>query len=133
CVRAPPAGDLPLGAARADWILAVRRRRFLTRSQFVGWAPLLRRNRRVGDELRRPHLAALQVGAVERLEFGLGEGMSRGTRHQRAGPGLEPRECLDCTERLDAIEEHIALQEWRIGGVNQRIFGAVEERPRALL
>ena len=32
-------------------------------------------------------------------------------------------------ERLDAVEEDIALQERRIGGIDQRIFRAVEERP----
>ena len=36
-------------------------------------------------------------------------------------------------ERPDPVEEEIALQERRIGGIHQRIFGAVEKRAAALL
>jgi len=67
------------------------------------------------------------------LEFVRRERMRRGTPHQCFGPRLQPREFLDVAERADAVEEEVALQERRIGGVDQRIGGAVEERPAALL
>ena len=41
--------------------------------------------------------------------------------------------CLDQADRPDAVEEKIALQERRIGRIDQRIFRAVEQRPGALL
>src|SRR5215831_14959593 len=46
---------------------------------------------------------------------------------------LEPWISVDDTERLNAIEEEIALQERRIGGVHQRVFRAVEERSHRAL
>ena len=55
-----------------------------------------------------------------------------GRCHQRVGPGLQPRIFLDQADRPDAVEEEIALQERRIGGIDQRIFRAVEERAAAL-
>ena len=96
-------------------------------------AALLRRHRRVGDELRNPFVPALDVRPVQRLEFGLGERMRRGPLQQRLRPRLQPRVFPDQADRPDAVEEEIALQERRIGGVDQRIFRAVEQRPRALL
>ena len=59
--------------------------------------------------------------------------MSRRPLHQRLGPRLQPRVLLDQAVWLDAFEEHVALQERRIGGIDQGIFGAVEERAAALL
>src|SRR5579859_1944842 len=98
------------------------------------FAALLRCDCDVRDELRGPDFAAFQIGAVQRLELGLREGMRRRPREQRLGPGFEPRIFVDDAERLYAIEVEITLQEWRICSVDQRIFGAVEERAgRALL
>ena len=59
--------------------------------------------------------------------------MGRRPVHQRLGPRLQPRVLLDQAVWLDAFEEHVALQERRIGGIDQGIFGAVEERAAALL
>ena len=59
--------------------------------------------------------------------------MGRGPVHQRLGPRLQPREFLYQPIRLDPFEEHVALQKRRIGGIDQGIFGAVEERAAALL
>ena len=85
----------------------------------------------VGDELRQIFLPQLHVQPIKPLELRLRERMRRGPLHQRLGPRLHAREFLDQAERLDAVEVVIALQERRIGRIDQRIFRAVEERPAA--
>src|SRR5215470_18903923 len=94
---------------------------------------LLRRDRHLGDILRNPGFPALHVGTIERLELAFREGMRRRLFDQCLGPALEPWISVDDTERLNAIEEEIALQERRIGGVHQRVFRAVEERAHRAL
>src|SRR5712691_9171942 len=89
---------------------------------------LLRRHLRRRDELRHPLVAALEIVAVHRLELGLRERVRRGTREQRVAPGPKPPELLDMAEPLHPVEEDVALQERRIGGVQQRVAGTVEER-----
>jgi hypothetical protein len=58
--------------------------------------------------------------------------MRRSAREQGFAPCLEAREFLDVAEGFDAIEEGVALEERRVGGVDQRIGGAVEEGAGAL-
>src|SRR5258707_2206703 len=45
---------------------------------------------------------------------------------------LQPRELLDMAERRHPVEEGVALQERRVGRVDQRVPGAVEERAGVL-
>src|SRR5438477_12512599 len=73
------------------------------------------------DELRDIAFAAPHTLAVHRLELGLREGVGRRPRHQRVGPGLDPRVFLDEADRLYPVEEHVALQERRVGGGDQRV------------
>ena len=54
-------------------------------------------------------------------------------REQRLAPGFEAGEALDQAERFHPIQKIVALQERRIGRVDQRVFGAVEKRAAALL
>src|SRR6185312_17139128 len=54
--------------------------------------------------------------------------MGGGTLDERLRPRLEPWEFVDDAERLDAVEEEVALQERRVGGIDQRILCAVEQR-----
>src|SRR6516165_12368465 len=81
---------------------------------------LLRRDRHLGDILRNPGFAALHVGTIERLELAFREGMRRRLFDQCLGPALEPWISVDDTERLNAIEEEIALQDRRIGNAGHR-------------
>src|SRR5947207_13025552 len=103
-------------------------------SPALEWVPpLLGSGARRLDELRHPGIAPLYIRPVHRLELGLGEGMGRGAVHDGLGPRLQPRIVFKLTDRLDAVEEQIALQEGRIGGIDQRVSGAVEKGAAALL
>src|SRR5579863_4139942 len=79
------------------------------------------------DELRQVAAALAQALAVHRLELGLREGMGRGALHQRVGPGLEARVFRHDADLLDMVEEDVALQERRIGRVDEGIRRAIEE------
>src|SRR5215472_2828770 len=94
---------------------------------------LFRGDLRCRDELRHPLLSPFKVLAVHRLELGRWEGVRRGALEQCRAPSLEPRKRLDMAELLHPVQEEVALQEWRVGGVHQRILGAVEEGATALL
>src|SRR5215469_16426746 len=94
---------------------------------------LLRGGPRRLDKPRHPLVAALQAVAIHLLELSGWEGVRRGTVEQRFHPCLQPRVLLDETELLDTVEEVIALQKRRIGRIDERIFGAVEEGATSLL
>src|SRR6202035_3535302 len=79
------------------------------------------------DELGDPLVAAPHGLAIELFEFGGREGVGRWARHQGLAPRLEAREAFDMAELPDAVEEKIALQERRVGGIDQSVFGAIEE------
>src|SRR5262245_36664892 len=94
---------------------------------------LLRGGSRWLDKLRDPLVAAAQTLAIHRLELGRREGMRRGARKQRFHPRLQSGVFLDLTKLLDPVEKIIALQKRRVSGVDQRIFGTVEEGSATLL
>src|SRR5262249_41085524 len=85
---------------------------------------LFRGDLRCRDELRHPLLSAFKVLAVHRLELGRRKGVRRWALEQCCAPSLEPRKCLDAAELLHPVQEEVALQEWRVGGVHERIIGA---------
>src|SRR5439155_23729124 len=99
----------------------------------AGRSRLLRGGPRGLDELRYPLVAALQPVTVHRLELGGREGMRRLAIEERFHPRFQARELLYMAELLDPVEEVVALQERCVSGVDQRIFGAVEEGSAALL
>ncbi len=59
--------------------------------------------------------------------------MRRRPCEQSRAPGPEPRKRLDMAEPLHPVEEGVALQERRVGGIDQRITRAVEIGAAALL
>ena len=70
--------------------------------------------------------------AIELLELGGREASGSMAAPPEPRPRTEPRELLDVAELADAVEEKIALQERRIGGIDQPVSGAVEERAATL-
>src|SRR5713101_5896775 len=96
-------------------------------------ARLFRGGPRRFDEPRHPLVAASEALAIHRLELGGREGMRRLTIEKCLHPRFQARELLDQAELLDPVEEVVALQEGRIGSVDQRVFSAVEEGAAALL
>src|SRR5215831_18220933 len=100
---------------------------------FATGLALFRGDLRCRDELRHPPLSAPEVLAVHRLELSRREGVRRWTLEERCGPRLEARKLVDVAELPYPVQEEVALQERRVGGVHQRILGAVEVGAAALL
>src|SRR5215469_15366867 len=71
------------------------------------------------DKPRYPLISVLQAVPVHRLKLSEGKGVCGGALKKRLHPCLQPRELLDMSELLDSVEEVVALQERRVGGIDQ--------------
>src|SRR5258708_32036724 len=87
---------------------------------------LFGRDRNTRNKLRHPFVAAREIEAVQGLELVRRKGVRRRALHQSRGPCPETREFLDMSDPLYPVQEEIALQERRVGGVHQRVPAAVE-------
>src|SRR5271165_2105447 len=103
--------------------LAIRFRWDPPMSKAVRRRDSLRCRLRSVDELRDPFVSPLHHVAVHRLILDRWKAMGRWTLSQGHCPGFQPRELVDMADLSDPLQEEMALQEWRIGGIHQGIAG----------